>query len=107
MCGAGVKSLFFEALAVAVGLLTNRHVVSLALMVLVVMGSAIAVNRTTHETRLLYQAQQSQFARIQSLQNERSQLGLEVGALASHARLDAWAREQGFEVASEHEVLSW
>ncbi len=102
-----MKALFFEAVAVLIGLLVNRQVVSLTLMVLVVLASAVAVNYTTHETRLLYQTQQTQFATIQTLQNERSQLGLEVGALASHARLDAWARASGFEVASEHEVLTW
>lgn len=94
------------------GLLAQAMLVMLApkalamvLLMGLVLASAVAVNFTTHQTRLLYQQQQNQFAQLQTLQNQRSQLSLEVGALASHARLETWAKTSGFEVISEHEVL--
>lgn len=86
-------------------LLQSRAAVLAVLMIGLVLASAVAVNFTTHQTRALYQTQQRQFADLQTLQNERSQLSLEVGALASHARLEVWAKAAGFEVVSEHEVL--
>ena len=71
-----------------------------------VLATALSINHVTHQTRALYQTQQAQFAQIQVLRNERSQLGLEVGALASHARLEAWARKAGFQQAPADEVVA-
>lgn len=102
-----MKGLLNELWLLVLALVTHRQFVSLTLAVMAVLGSAVAVNYTTHETRLLYQAQQQQFARLQALQNERSQLGLEVGALASHARLETWAKNAGYENVGQHEVLQW
>ena len=85
--------------------MTTRAALAALFLISLVVASAFAVNYTTHQTRALYQTQQRQFAELQTLQNERSQLSLEVGALASHARLEAWAKSAGFEVISEHEVL--
>ena len=92
-------------LAQAWSVLLDPKTIGVMLLVGVVLVSAVAVNYTTYQTRVLYQTQQTQFADLQSLQNERSQLSLEVGALASHARLESWAKSAGFEVISEHEVL--
>lgn len=101
-----MKGLVAELWALLVALLSHRQFVALSFSVFAVLGSAVAVNYTTHQTRLLYQAQQQQFARLQALQNERSQLGLEVGALASHSRLEAWSKSAGYEYVGEHEVLN-
>ena len=102
-----MKGLLIEFWTLAWALLTNRQFMALSLAVVAVLSSAVAVNYTTHQTRLLYQTQQQQFARLQALQNERSQLGLEVGALASHARLEAWIERGGYEAVGEHEVIQW
>lgn len=96
-----IRRMFMAALL----LVQSRTVILAGAMIGVVLVSAVAVNYTTHQTRALYQTQQRQFAELQTLQNERSQLSLEVGALASHARLEGWAKAAGFEVVSEHEVL--
>ncbi len=95
----------WDLVRIAVATMLTRQAIAATLLILLVVLSAFAVNYTTHQTRVLYQAQQGQFADLQALQNEQSQLSLEVGALASHARLEAWAKAAGLEVISEHEVL--
>ena len=101
---AVIRQAVMQVLSAAAALLMWRQAQALALALLAVVGYALAVNYTTYQTRALYQQQQQQFALLQRLQNERSQLALEVG-VASHARLEAWAKSAGFEVISEHEVL--
>ena len=102
---AVIRQAIIQVLSAAVALLIWRQAQALTLALVAMVGCALAVNYTTYQTRALYQQQQKQFALLQRLQNERSQLALEVGALASHARLEAWAKGAGFEVISEHEVL--
>lgn len=92
-------------LGVAWWLLGQGRLLLAAGGVLAVLLTAVSINHVTYQTRLYYQTQQAQFAQLQVLRNERSQLGLEVGALASHARLEAWARQAGFEQALADEVV--
>lgn len=88
------------------GLVLNPSLVAASIAVAAVLVSALMVNQVTHNTRVLYQEQQAGFAQLQNLQNERSQLNLEVGALSAHARLSEWAREQGMVSPASLEVVT-
>lgn len=72
----------------------NRSALLPLLLILVIVGSALAVVRTKHENRALVAELDSLRAERERLDMEWAQLQLEEATLAANNRVESMAREQ-------------
>ncbi len=71
----------------------NRMTVAVAMLAVLVMGSAVAVVEVKHQARSLFLSLEKLQAERDRLNTEWSRLRLEQGALATHSRVERIARE--------------
>jgi cell division protein FtsL len=86
--------------------MTRGQVVTAALLLIAVAGSAIGVVYTKYESRKLFVALQGLRAERDMIDIEWNRLQLELGAWANHARIEQAARDQlGMRVPRADEIV--